>query len=261
MLLWLQRAAIKRRRRPTTLISEHQPEVIRERLAGHHDTNYLGDAVLGAIDGCVTTFAVVAGAIGGGFSATVVIILGFANLVADGFSMAVSNYLGTKSDREQVEKARRREEQHIERYPDGEREEVRQIFAQKGFTGSTLEEVVETITRDRRLWVDTMLTEELGLQLDGPHPRRAALATFLAFIVVGLVPLIPFLLPGLALQQAFIASASATAVAFFSIGVARGVVLQRPIWRSGLETLLTGGIAASLAYAVGYWLHQTYGAV
>jgi VIT1/CCC1 family predicted Fe2+/Mn2+ transporter len=260
MLIWLQRTASKRRRRSTNLASDHQPEAIRERLAAHRDTNYLGDAVLGGIDGCVTTFAVVAGAIGGGFTSTVIIILGFANLIADGFSMAVGNYLGTKSDREHVEQARRNEERQIERIPEGEREEIRQIFARKGFSNSTLEHVVETITRDRRLWVDTMLTEELGLQIDGPHPLRAALATFLAFICVGLVPMIPFLLPGLLLQQAFIGSASATAVAFFSIGIARGVVLQRPIVRSGLETLLTGGIAAALAYAVGYWLHRTYGA-
>jgi hypothetical protein len=82
---------------------EHRPEAVRRRLAERRGQSYLGDAVLGGIDGCVTTFAVVAGAVGGGFPGLVVIVLGFANLLADGFSMAVSNYQGTKSQRERVE--------------------------------------------------------------------------------------------------------------------------------------------------------------
>lgn len=80
------------------LKADHEPHVIRSRLAVKARHGYLGDAVFGAIDGCVTTFAVVAGAMGGGLEHTVVVILGFANLIADGFSMAVGNYLSTKSE-------------------------------------------------------------------------------------------------------------------------------------------------------------------
>ena len=130
---------------------------VRERLAARRQHNYLGDAVLGAIDGCVTTFAVVASAVGAGFSGVVVIVLGLANLLADGFSMAVGNYLGVKSEPERVERARRAEQHHIDGVPEGEREEIRQIFERKGFGGDVLEKIVEGITRDRRLWVDTML--------------------------------------------------------------------------------------------------------
>ena len=97
-----------------------------------------------------------------------VIVLGFANLLADGLSMAVSNYQGTKSQREQVEQARRKEEHHIEQIPEGEREEVRQIFARKGFEGGVLEKIVEVITQDRQLWIRTMLTEELVQHGESP---------------------------------------------------------------------------------------------
>lgn len=152
--------------------AEHRPDAVRARLAARHRHRYISDAVLGGIDGCVTMFAVVAGASGGGFSSLVV--LGFANLLADGFSMAVSNYQSTKSQREQVEKARRSEEEQIRRYPKGEREEVRQISAAKGFDEEVLGQVVEVITRDRRVWVETMLREELGLQVVSPSPLRAA---------------------------------------------------------------------------------------
>ena len=86
----------------------------------------------------MTTFAVVAGVVGAGLSSKIVIVLGVANLLADGFSMGVSNYLGTKVEEEQKSRARRVEEQHIEMIPDGEREEVRQIFKAKGLEGSEL---------------------------------------------------------------------------------------------------------------------------
>ena len=241
------------------LEAEHRPEEVRRRLAEGRRPSYLGDAILGGIDGCVTTFAVVAGAVGGGFSGVVIIVLGMANLLADGFSMAVSNYQGTKSQRQQIEEARRSEERQVEEIPEGEREEIRQIFAAKGFSGETLERIVQTITNDERLWVDTMLTEELGMEVEGPDPLRAALATGVAFLVVGFLPLIPFLIPNLAADTRFLASAVAAGFAFFAVGAAKGFVLERPVLRAGVETLLTGGGAALLAYLVGSWLRATFG--
>jgi vacuolar iron transporter family protein len=241
------------------LKSEHQPHIIRSRLSAKIRHGYLGDAVFGAIDGSVTTFAVVAGAMGGGLEHTVVLILGFANLIADGFSMAVGNYLSTKSEGERVEQARKNELRHITHFPEGEREEIRQIFAKKGFSGETLEKVVEVISSDRRLWVDTMLREELGLNTGVRNPRWAAFTTFAAFLVFGAVPLASFLAPGLNESQRFTFSIVFTALAFAGVGVAKARVLERPIWRSGLETLLTGGMAATLAYVVGAWLRAMFG--
>jgi VIT1/CCC1 family predicted Fe2+/Mn2+ transporter len=243
-----------------SLEAEHRPEAIRERLEGERRQSLLGDAVLGGIDGGVTTFAVVAGAVGGGFSDVVVVILGFANLVADGFSMAVSNYLSARTEREQVEAARRTEEHHIRQIPDGERDEIREIFARKGFEGEVLETIVSVITANRRLWVDTMLTEELGLSIEGRAPLRAAAATFFTFLAVGIIPLMPFLLRGVGAAQAFWASAAATGIAFLGVGMVKGRVMGRSLFRSGLETLLTGGGAAILAYVIGHWLRQAYGA-
>lgn len=242
-----------------TLLTEHEPEAIRDRLAASRRHSYLGDAVLGGIDGCVTTFAVVAGTVGGGFPNAVALVLGLANLLADGFSMAVSNYQNTQSQREVLLDARRTEEQHIAAVPEGEREEVRQLFAAKGFEGEALAEIVRVITQDRRLWVDTMLTEEHGLALEGPDPVRAALATFAAFLLVGALPLLPFLLPGLDRSEAFAVSAGVTGLAFFGIGAVKGWVVWRPLLRAGAQTLLLGGAAAGLAYLVGYGLRHTFG--
>lgn len=240
--------------------AEHLPHAIRARLLQPRRASYLGDAVLGGIDGCVTTFAVVAGAIGAGFSGTVVIILGLANLLADGLSMAVSNYLGTRSQHEELEQARREEERHIREFPEGEQEEIRQIFAAKGFAGETLERIVETVTQNKKLWVDTMLSEELGLHLEARSPIRAGLSTFAAFVVVGLVPLVPFLMSAVVPQtQRFLISSFVTAVAFASVGVAKGMVLKHPLFASGAQTLLVGGTAAVVAFLVGSWLRRAYG--
>ncbi|HJZ11195.1 MAG TPA: VIT1/CCC1 transporter family protein, partial [Acidobacteriota bacterium] len=176
------------------LEKDHLPESIAMRLSAKPEHSYLGDAVLGAIDGSVTTFAVVSGVVGASLSTSVVIILGMANLVADGFSMAVSNYQKSKSDRQRIDKFRKIEAMHIQLHPDGEREEIRQIFARKGFEGAVLEEIVSVITRDQDRWIDTMLTEELGIQLESPEPIKAGVATFIAFAAAGFIPLVPYLL-------------------------------------------------------------------
>jgi VIT1/CCC1 family predicted Fe2+/Mn2+ transporter len=129
----------------------------------------------------------------------------------------------------------------------------------KGFSGELLDDIVRGITADDRLWVDTMLTEEHGLQLDGPDPLRAAVTTFIAFLVVGMFPMLPFLIGALPPAYTFTVSAVAAGGAFFAVGVAKGRMLKRPALVAGLETLLTGGAAAGLAYLIGHWLRMSFG--
>lgn len=241
------------------LIQSHLPSAIEQRLNTKPRSQYVSDAVLGGIDGCVTTFAVVSGAVGAGFSSTVALILGIANLIADGFSMAASNFESVKAQHEYVEEIRRTEEQHIDLIPEGEREEIRQIFERKGFSDDVLEMVVETITKDRHLWVNTMLTEEHGLSMYERNPWRSAIATFSAFMLVGTIPLVPFLSQSLAMQQQYIYSAILAGVMFFFVGMLKAVSFGKPIFLAGVTTLLTGGVAASLAFISGYLLRRVFG--
>ena len=241
------------------LYREHQPEAIERRLNTANKPQTISDAVLGAIDGCITTFAVVAGAFGAGFPASVALILGFANLLADGFSMAVSNYEASKAQLELREQARRMEEEHIDRIPNGELEEIRQLFHMKGFAGEVLEAIVETISQDRQLWVETMLVEEHGLQKADISPRRSAAVTFATFLLAGSIPLLPLLASGLDMRWQFILSSVLAAAVFFSIGMLKSLVFAKPILRAGLGTLLTGGAAAALAYLTGHLLRQAFG--
>lgn len=240
--------------------ASHEPEAIQARLAGGPTSSYLADAVLGGIDGSVTTFAVVAGTVGGGFPALVTIVLGGANLLADGFSMAASNFQSTRTERERVDKARREEERHLRDIPEEEREELRQIMVAKGFTGETLERIVGAVTQNPRVLVDTVLSEEFGLELQRRSPIRAATATFVAFLFFGLIPLMPFAIPILPPGPSFVVSAVATGIAFLGIGIAKGIVLRQNALRSGLMTLLSGGGAAALAYVFAVWIRSAYGA-
>ncbi|MHC4938291.1 MAG: VIT1/CCC1 transporter family protein [Planctomycetota bacterium] len=235
----------------TDLRADHTPEAIRARIAATTEHSYIGDGVLGAIDGTVTTFAIVAGATGAELSGGIALVLGLANVLADGFSMGVSNYLKSKSDRAVVERARRIEEAHIEEIPDGERNEIREIFRAKGFDGETLEHAVEVITRDRKRWVDTMITEELGLQLETPEPVKAAWTTFLAFLIAGLIPLLPLMF--VSGENWFEASAALAAITFLLIGTVKGRLVGESLPAHAIESLIIGGGAAVLAYAVGHW--------
>jgi vacuolar iron transporter family protein len=240
-----------------SLQEEHTPLAVRKRVRSRPSPSYLHDFIYGAVDGTVTTFAVVAGVAGANLDETVVIILGGANLIADGFSMAVSNFLGSRAERQQRERARREEERHIRLVPEGEREEIRQIFAAKGFEGQDLERVVEVITSDRELWTDTMMSEELGYGSTEPNEFRAALATLVAFLTVGFLPLVVFVYdlaaPG-NVDNAFAWSAVMTGIAFFAVGAMKSRFVDQTWWRSALETLTVGGLAAALAYAAGAFL-------
>ena len=227
---------------------EHSPDAIRRRLAGGPGHNYLRDWIYGGIDGAVTTFAVVTGVAGAQLSTWIILALGFANLFADGFSMAASNYLGTKAEHDDWRRLEAIEYRHIDEAPEGETEEVRQIFAGKGFGGDELERIIELITSNRDRWVQTMLTDEYGLPHAVRSPWIAALCTFTAFLVCGLVPLLPYLFES---EHSLMFSTTLTGIVFLAIGSVKSRWSSASWWRSGLTTLFVGVIAASLAYGAG----------
>lgn len=233
-----------------TVGEEHSKATV-HKTAG---ARYLGDFVFGALDGSITTFAIVAGAAGAALSPSVVLILGFANLLGDGASMALGNYLGTKSEEEFLQRQRRTEEWETEHLPEQEREEVRQIYHGKGFRGKELDRAVDIVTSNKKVWVDTMMREELNVPLEEKSARLSGLATFAAFVSVGLVPLLVYvvaLFAPIVEPTAFPVAVALTFVAIFGVGSARSIVTGKSWWRAGLEMTVVGAIAASIAFSVG----------
>jgi VIT1/CCC1 family predicted Fe2+/Mn2+ transporter len=229
---------------------EHTKAAIADRISSVRH-NYVRDWIYGGVDGAVTTFAVVSGVAGAELSTKIVLILGFANLVADGFSMAASNYLGTRAEQDDYRRLEAIEYRHIKHEPEGEREEIRQIYREKGFEGEELEKAVELITADDDRWVKTMLVEEYGLPAEIRSAWMAAFSTFSAFIVCGLIPLLPYLFGA---GSSFLVSCVMTGITFFLIGSFKSRWSTQTWLRSGMETLFVGALAAVLAFAVGVLL-------
>lgn len=224
---------------------------------GSSSSTYVSDFVFAGIDGAVTTFAVVSGVEGALLSSSIVLILGFANLLADGFSMAVGNYMSLKSTREYIQKAKRIEESHIDEAPEVEKHEIREIFIEKGFTGKQLEDAVDIITSDRRIWIDTMMKDELGIIEEQKSPVKGAFVTFFAFNIVGIIPVLAYLFSYFfesMKSQSFPISILLTSCALFIVGSIKGKIVATNWIISGAGTLFMGGAAATIAYLVGHFL-------
>lgn len=223
---------------------------------------YLGEFVYGAIDGTITTFAVVAGAAGAALSPGIVIILGFANLLADGFSMAAGNFLSERTQSDFIKKERKREEWEIENVPEGEIEEIREIFRKKGFKGEDLNRAVKIITSDKKVWVDTMMADELGLLESPKSPLKTAASTYFGFIIIGIIPLLAYVLSyffPFFQQNTFKIAVVMTLIALITIGVIKRYVTKKDLWKSVAETVFVGGAAAVIAYYIGFFLRWLVG--
>ena len=219
---------------------------------------YLGEFVYGGIDGCITTFAVVAGSVGAGLDSAIIIILGFANLLADGFAMSVGAYLSTKSEQDNYNKHKQVEYWEVENLPELEKEEIREIYAAKGFKGALLDQVVEVLTRDKEVWVNTMMKEELEMIKEERSPFWIGATTYMSFILIGIIPLFIYVVDYITPldKNLFLIASVLTAIGFLLIGWLKTYVNQTPILKGILETLVLGGIAAVVAYFVGDFLEQ-----
>jgi VIT1/CCC1 family predicted Fe2+/Mn2+ transporter len=243
---------------------------------GGGGVSHLSDAIFGAVDGSLSTFAIAAGGVGAGLTLTAILLIACSQLFADGFVCGMSNYMSTTAEREELSSARNRLLREIRMYPRSERRLVRAAYAAQGFTPPLIEHVVDVITADEARWIDCMVQHEYGLPLIIAHPAKAALWTFLCFLLAGAVPLLPYVL-GYAFAwhttSTFVVSAVATAIAFFAIGVAKArflsgggglgagmgsdssssssnAVMQST--RGGVTTLGMGAAAATVGWLFGF---------
>jgi vacuolar iron transporter family protein len=220
---------------------------------------YIKSFVYGGLDGIVTTFAVVAGVAGANLSANVVLILGAANLIADGISMAFGDYLSTKAENEYMAKEKEREIWETRNYPDGEKREMVEIYTGKGIPKDEAEEIVRILSKHEKPWVDIMMAEELGLIEKTESPVKNAFVTFASFNLFGAIPILIYtiarFIPFFA-ARTFITAGIITGIALFILGTFKVYFTHKAWLRAGMEMLLLGGLAATAAYFVGVLLGQ-----
>lgn len=221
----------------------------------HHTAGgkYIKSVVYGGLDGIITTFAVVAGVTGAVLSPGIILILGFANLIADGLSMAVGDFLSSRAEREYNKAERAREEWEVDHFPEGEKREMEEIYKDKGFTPEEADSLVSVMSGNRDAWVELMMVEELGIIEEANSPFANALATFLSFVFFGFLPLSAYLIVRiLPLSMPLFPIASVvTGLALFILGALKARFLGIPPLKAGLEMVFLGGCAAAAAYGVG----------
>lgn len=218
-------------------------------------TAYLKEIVYGGTDGIVTTFAVVGGFAGAqtnvnALPVLVVLLFGLANLLADGTSMGLSNFLSIRSEQDVYNAERAKELREVKNNPKAELEETIEILMSRGFSKQDAEQIARLYSKNPEYWTDFMMNYEL--ELPNPvndNPYMTGLATFMAFIFFGFIPLIPYVFfRGVPL---FTFSVVFTFAALLLLGFLRWRVTKEPPVRSVGEILLLGGVSASLAYFVG----------
>lgn len=223
---------------------------------------YIGSMVYGALDGIITTFAVVSGVAGAQLGASVILILGIGNLLADGFSMGTGDYLSTKSEREYYDREARRRAWKIEQFPDGQRAELQALYVQHGYTLAEAQALTTMQSQQKERWVNVMMLEELNMVKDDTNLIYNALATFGSFVIAGSLPMVIYLIglvTPIAPSIAFMISIALSAMALFGLGAAKVFVTRLNPLRSGLEMLLVGGVAALVAYVIGVLLSDIGG--
>jgi VIT1/CCC1 family predicted Fe2+/Mn2+ transporter len=216
----------------------------------HRQTNWLRDVILGGQDGLVNILGIILGVIAGGGSDVVLLAAGFAAAITESISMGAVGYTSSISERDYYQAERAREATEIDKVPEAERLEIRDIYAAKGFTGKLLEGVVDTITANRETWLATMMDEELHLQpVQSRDILRTAVVVGIATLIGHLIPLLPFLF--LSRTPALVLAIVLSAVALFGVGAYTAVSLVGDWRKSGLKFLAIGLGAAAIGLLVG----------
>jgi vacuolar iron transporter family protein len=208
------------------------------------------DVVIGMSDGLTVPFALAAGLSGAVNASHIVVTAGLAEMAAGSISMGLGGYLAGRSDIEHYQSERHREEEEIVKMPKAEAMEVTEILGTYGLTEAESTLVVEGLEKRPRAWVDFMMRFELGLE--EPDPKRAlssALTIGGSYVAGGIIPLLPYIfIP--TTSTALIVSVIVTLTALFIFGAVKGRFTGVSPLRSGLQTLLIGGIAAAAAFII-----------
>jgi len=220
----------------------------------HRQANWLRDVILGGQDGLVNILGIILGVIAGGGSKTVLLAAGFAAAITESISMGAVGYTSAIAERDYYQAEQQRELAEIDATPEAERQEIRGIYAAKGFSGELLDQVVDTITANRESWLETMMDEELHLQpVQTPDIMRSAIVITIATLIGHLIPLLPFV--WLSRATSLITAIALSALVLFGVGVYSSVTLVGDWRKNGLKMVVIGLGAAAVGFLIGRLFH------
>lgn len=217
---------------------------------------YVSSMVYGGLDGIITTFAVVAGVAGASLNPSIIIIMGFSNLFADGFSMAVGDYLSSKAEDEYEEDERKKLRRRIDNNYDDEISKMQSYYEDLGVESDDAALISRTLSKNKSAFTEQRLASEFG-DSEMNSPIKNAIVTFFSFTVYGLIPLLAYVVTAFfpaILDQAFLTASILTGITLFILGATKSRLTKTNIWKSGLEMLALGGLAAFVAYGIGFAL-------
>src|SRR3989338_6778785 len=227
-----------------------------------HDSGlgeYTKSLVFGGLDGILSTFAMVCAIQGGRLSLTMVFVLGFAEFVSGAIGMALGDYLSSVAEIRYQRAEREREEWELDNYPEGEQEEMVSFYMDRGLEECDARELVSILMRDREVFLNVMMVQELEILPEEDSPATMALVTFLSFLLFGAMPLLVYFVfmfvPGASSTVTFVVSCFTVAATLFALGALKSKFTADSWWRAGLIVLVYGFVGAFCAYALG-WLVQ-----
>lgn len=221
----------------------------------HRSPTNLRDIILGGQDGLVNVLGIILGLAIASGDLRIILVGGLAATFAESVSMAAVAYTSTRAQQSFYESELAREKREIKEIPEEEREEIREIYRQKGFSGKLLEDVVEKITSNEKVWLDEMMKFELGLQpVETKNAFRSSAIVGVAAFVGSLIPLAPFLFLNilqLQINQAIGIALVMSAVTLFIVGAYKAKATVGDWKSSGAEIAVIGMVAAFIGYAIG----------
>jgi predicted membrane protein (TIGR00267 family) len=219
----------------------------------HKQASAISDIILGGQDGLVNVLGIILGVAAATGDAYIVLVAGLAATFAESVSMGAVAYTSTVADADYYESEREREYRHIKEVPNLEKEEIRSIYANKGFNGEMLNKIIDTITANQDVWVAVMMAEEHQLQpVNRKHALRSAIIVGVAAVIGSLIPLIPFMF--VPISAAMVISISLSAFVLFTVGVVKARMTVGHPGKSGIEMAAIGITSALVGYAVGVLL-------
>lgn len=216
----------------------------------HRSSNWLRDVILGGQDGLVNVLGIVLGVSAANGTSQIIIAASMAAAFAEAVSMAAVAYTSALSEKDFYEKEQQREILEMETVPEVEKEEVRDIYRQKGFSGKLLEDIVGKLTETKEFWLKTMMNEELNLKpIDTTIILRTSLVVGVAALLASFIPVGPFFL--LPRSQASIVSLVISGIALFFVGVYQAKTFVGVWWKKGVQMIIIGLGAAFVGFLIG----------